>query len=347
MPDTLSSEQIILRFLLWTIPMLLFSACTPTFVLPGEDVGNSKLTPSSFISFDGTELPLRSWLPAQEIKAIFIGLHGFNDYSNFIRDPAQSFVKHGIAIYSYDQRGFGNAPHRGIWASTEALTQDLSTIIPLIKEKHPGIPLYILGESMGGAVAMVAQENAQSSPVNGVILVAPALWSRSSMPFYQRWALWLGVRLFPWKKFTGESLDITASDNSEMLKELGKDPLIIKGTRVDAMYGLTNLMDEAYQVKRLPDAPTLILYGGKDEIIPKEPVFTVITRLHPKEDSLKKFLFYQDGYHMLLRDLKAESTINDIISWLNDHVAVLPSQKNNTAVDVFSDRHATEFVSGR
>lgn len=93
------------------------------------------------------------------------------------------------------------------------------------------------------------------------------------MPFYQRWLLWIAAHTVPWKKVTGQSLEITASDNIEMLKALGKDPLVIKETRIDVLYGLSNLMDEAYGSAERFKTNALILYGKKDEIIPPKPVF--------------------------------------------------------------------------
>ena len=73
---------------------------------------------------DGAELPLRSWLPqAGPPDAVLVALHGFNDYSNFFDGPGRWLAGRGIASYAYDQRGFGGAPHRGLWAGTEALAE--------------------------------------------------------------------------------------------------------------------------------------------------------------------------------------------------------------------------------
>jgi alpha-beta hydrolase superfamily lysophospholipase len=171
---------------------------------------------------------------------------------------------------------------------------------------------------MGGAVAIVTMAQSNPPDVQGVILVAPAVWARSEMPFYQRFALWIGAHTIPWKKVSGQSLGITASDNIEMLRELGKDPIIIKETRIEVLYGLSNLMDKAFDsAERFRDT-SLILYGEKDQIIPREPVFDFYKRLPLKSRDQQRMILYENGYHMLLRDLQSENVLTDIVGWIND-----------------------------
>ena len=302
--------------------LLLLSGCGPNFTKPGNPaLSEPELLETSFISFDGTELPLRVWLPPDGLDAprsIFIGVHGFNDYSNFIKTSAHYFNQHQIAVYAYDQRGFGNAPAKGRWSSTEAMTQDLKTLISLTAQKHPDLPIYILGHSMGGAVVIQAMAGDKHPDVAGAILVAPAVWARSTIPFYQKGALWLVAHTIPWYKVTGELLDIKPSDNIEMLKEQGRDPLVIKETRYDTIYGLQNLMDAAYASADNYSLKTLVLYGNKDEVIPKEPVLDAFRRFPIDPADKKQLILYENGYHMLLRDLEAENVMKDIVEWLNE-----------------------------
>ncbi|MDH3329957.1 MAG: lysophospholipase [Desulfobulbaceae bacterium] len=299
-----------------------------------------RLTDTLFISFDGTELPLKTWLPSAPPKAVLIALHGYNDYSNFIRDAAAFFNDRKIGIYAYDQRGFGEAPDRGKWSGQEAMCEDLRTIIDQVQKRHPDVPLYLLGDSMGGAVIMVADSPENPLSGDGVILVAPAVWSRDTMPFYQRWALWLGVRIMPWVRLTAEKLDITPSDNETMLKELGRDPLVIKESRIDAIYGLTNLMDAAYEAAAQFNKKALFLYGTKDEIIPPEPMADVFRkRLHGQFSSPQRLLVYKNGYHMLLRDLQAEVVLKDILFWLNSPFETFPSVRNKASQEITRDEN--------
>ena len=248
---------------------------------------------------------------------MIIALHGFNDYSNFFDAPGAWLATRGIASYAYDQRGFGAAPGRGYWPGTTALIDDLGTLNALVRARHPGVPVYVLGESMGGAVALVAASGERSGlNVDGVILSAPAVWGRATMPWYQTGALWISAHTVPGVTLSGRGLKIVASDNIEMLRALGRDPLVIKETRIDAIYGLTELMDAALEASARLVLPALILYGEKDEIIPREPTERMLASLPEAGKDRRKVVYYENGYHMLLRDLQAETVWSDIAAWI-------------------------------
>jgi alpha-beta hydrolase superfamily lysophospholipase len=298
--------------------LLLLAACAevPPAQIKTQD---PVLTEDAMITADGVTLPLRKWLPKAEPRAVIAALHGFNDYSLAFDLPAPALTAAGIAIYAYDQRGFGQAPRAGHWAGEAAMRDDLYGFLRLLAHRHPGKPLFVLGESMGGAVALTALshpaiDGADLPPIAGVILVAPAVWSRAEMPWYQDAALWLGDKLIPWMTFTGEGLKIQASDNIEMLRKFSRDPLVIKATRVDAIHGLCDLMDDASRAPGRLALPALVLYGAHDEVIPEEASTPLLKSL---PDKVERRL-YPRGYHMLLRDLHADEPLADIIAWVGE-----------------------------
>jgi len=239
---------------------------------------------TSFVAADGQVLPLRKWLPDAAVKAVILALHGFNDYSNAFEGPGEVWANRGIATYAFDQRGFGAAPERGLWPGRAALAADAVTASRILRRRYPGVPLYLLGDSMGGAVAVVAMTRESGTPVpdvDGVILTAPAVWGRATMDLLPRLALWAGVRLVPGLTLTGRGLEIKPSDNIAMLRALSRDPLVIKETRVDTIYGLVDLMDAALDSASLLDVPLLVMYGAKDEIVPKTPIRRFVGSLPP------------------------------------------------------------------
>lgn len=275
---------------------------------------------------DGLALPLRVWLPEEgPPRAAILALHGFNDYSNAFDGPGRYWAARGIATYAYDQRGFGAAPNRGLWAGATAMVDDLRVATALVRARHPGVPLYILGDSMGGAVALVGASAATPPDADGVILVAPAVWARSTMPLTHRVALWIGAHTIPWAKVTGRGLKIQASDNIEMLRGLGRDPLVIKATRIDTISGLADLMDLALARAPHLGLPALLLYGARDEIIPEDPTLALWRELPAAARRAQRRALYANGWHMLLRDLGAETVLNDIAQWIADPRAPLPS----------------------
>jgi acylglycerol lipase len=297
-----------------------------------------RFTETGFVTADGAVLPLRRWLPKGEVRGVILALHGFNDYSHSFEGPGEAWAGQGIATYAYDQRGFGAAPERGLWAGRGALAADAASAARILRSLYPRVPLYLLGDSMGGAVAVVAMTRESGTPVpdvDGIILTAPAVWGRATMDLVPRLALWVGVRLMPRLTLTGRGLEIKPSDNIAMLRDLSRDPLVIKATRVDTIYGLVDLMDAALDSAPLLDVPLLVMYGAKDEIVPKTPIRRFVGSLPPECRRRATLAWYQDGYHMLLRDLEAPVVIADLASWVLAPAAPLPSGADRAAAEAF------------
>ncbi len=282
----------------------------------------------SFVTGNHAELPLESWLPDSDISAVIIALHGFNDYRHAFAMPGEWLRSQGIAVYAYDQRGFGETDKRGIWAGKDNLVSDLGQAITAARKHYPHAPLFIMGESMGGAVLLAAMEEEAfpGNDISGVILVAPAIWGEETLnPFY-RAVLWAIAHTFPSAEFTGEGLKIKATDNIDILREMGRDPNIIKSSRADAIYGMAKLMDYAYShIDKVDKIPVLILYGKKDQVIPPLPIKNIAGELMKNEERLCRVVYYPQGYHMLLRDLHALVVWQDIAKWVGDPYGQLPS----------------------
>ncbi|MEX2615669.1 MAG: lysophospholipase [Alphaproteobacteria bacterium] len=298
------------------ICMMALGACAPRIAPMGAAPQAPTLAEDHIQTADGIRLPLRYW-PAKDSapRAVILALHGFNDYSKSFENPAAAWNEAGISVYAYDQRGFGDAPHRGMWGGIEAMTGDLIVTSRLLRRRHPGTPLYLLGESMGGAVILAAYADGGGGrpEADGVVLSAPAVWSRNHMPVYQRAALWLGAHTTPWLTLSGRGLKIKPSDNIEMLRALGRDPRVIKATRIDALWGLTDLMDRALAAAPALDTRALILYGKTEDLIPDAAQRDLLAVL--PDTGLWRHTEYATGYHMLLRDLNAAVVLRDITDW--------------------------------
>ncbi|HKU55330.1 MAG TPA: lysophospholipase [Rhizomicrobium sp.] len=307
--------------IVFVFALLVLSACAPSFAPPLDGGVSPKVAEDAILARDGAHLPLRRWEATGAPRAVIVALHGMSDYSNAFAMPGKVWARLGITTLAYDQRGFGLSPNSGVWAGAEAMRADLKDAIAAARARYPGVPVFVLGESMGGAVVLTALASQQNWNADGVILVAPAVWSRGDMPLTYRAALFLGAHLVPGmilsNNAAGKVVTIIPSDNVEMLRALGRDPLFQKKTRIDTLFGLVNLMDEARTapavLKTAP--PVLFLYGANDQIIPAKPTLGVIAALGSKA-TVKR---YEHGYHMLLRDLEGESVDKDVADWVFAH----------------------------
>ena len=303
------------------VATLMLGACATHLVPAGPAIMQPRETADAFIMPDGTSLPYRTWLPDGEPWAVVLALHGMNDSRDAWEYPGPDFANAGIAIISPDQRGFGGTEDRGYWPGTNALVDDAREMVRLLRRRYPHSKLFLMGESMGAAVAMCLAASAESPPVDGYVLVSPAVWSRSEMNVILRASLWLAYNLVPGLTVTGRVAQVKASDNREAIKRLSEDPLTIHETRIDAVKGLVDLMDAAQAAAARLHARALLLYGGKDELIPDDAAASALHALPEGEVGA----YYPDNYHLLLRDLHRATPIKDIVAWIRDPSAALPS----------------------
>jgi len=122
---------------------------------------------------------------------------------------------------------------------------------------------------------------------------------------------------------------IKASDNHDALVRLSEDPLTIHATRVDATDGLVDLMDAALATAPKFHERALFLYGGKDDLIPKQATLATWRAL-PAEGPQRAY--YPGQYHLAMRDLERSTVINDVVSWMKHPGAPLPSSADAAAV---------------
>ena len=321
------------RAVLAACAALPLSGCVGADAPTGQPAQPRSLADGAFVMPDGARLPYRSWLPDGPPEAVILALHGFNDSRDAWEIPAVDLCAAGFAVYAPDQRGFGAAPGRGLWAGTAALVADAAAMAGLVRRRHPTARLVLLGESMGGAVLMcLATSNA--APVGAsYVLVAPAVWGRATMNVFLRSGLWLASTILPGLVVSGAPVRVMASDNRAALIRLSRDPLTLHATRFDTLRGLVDLMDAALLAARQFEAPGLFLYGGRDELVPKGAMATMWRALPPGEI---REAYYARDYHLMLRDMGRAVPLADTIAWVRAPAAQLPSGADRAAADWLS-----------
>ena len=302
--------------------LLLAGACAPEIQVSGNAALTPDLQRDYIQTADGIRLPLRAWLPAKKPKAVILGLHGMNDYNKSFAIPAERWRQEGIATYAYDQRGFGGTPQLGIWPGIDRLVSDFNTAVTLVRRRHPGVPIYASGTSMGGGVVLAAMARPDAPQVDGIILEAPAVWSRSTMPVIYPPGMWLLAHTVPGFRWHLSEIQKTFTDNQDVVRGLARDPKVLQDVRMDALYGLFDLMDTAYAAAPRVRVPVLLLHGDKDVLIPRRPVADVARALPP---GLRRFAVYERGWHILYRDLEGETVHRDVAAWVKTRATPLPS----------------------
>lgn len=279
-----------------------------------------------FTLSDGTKIPARVWPAATPPRAIILALHGFNDSRDAWEAPAPFFTAQGVMVVAPDQRGFGQAPVRGDWAGAARMAEDVKEEAAQLQQAYPQTPLYLAGESMGGAVLMVLMAQPGAPHVAGTILLAPAVWNfgvAADLP------LRIFAALFPDALVTGRELPVhvVASDNMMALARLYYDPLTLRATRLKSLQGLVTLMKQAATAAPRIHGPVLCLYGDKDQLVPPSAMVSVWQKM-PAGTRLD---LIPGGHHLLLRDRQGTRVMQDILSWINTPEAWLPSGGDSAA----------------
>jgi acylglycerol lipase len=308
--------------------LLAIAACAPAVqhgLRPDLTFAGPRLEDDAFVSSDGQRLALTRWTPAGEPWAVVIALHGWNSYAGAFRRAGPVWASHGILTIAYDQRGFGrNHDQRGIWPGAQLMTEDLRTLVTLVRARYPHALIAVAGTSMGGSVAIETFTSPNAPAIDRLILLSPGIWGWSTQPPANRAALWVVGHTAPGVHVTAPSWLVgrfAASSNIEEVAGSAHDPLIIWSMRPDNLYGLVSLMEHAsHDIARL-NVPTVYLYGAHDHVMPRGAAVAAARRLPPGA----RTAFYPDGYHWLLLDRDAPLVWADVEAFFHDPASPLPS----------------------
>jgi alpha-beta hydrolase superfamily lysophospholipase len=297
-----------------------------------------RITDGNFLMADGAVLPYREWLPAGDPETVVLALHGINDSADAWEAPSSQFLEAGFAMIAPDQRGFGTATGRGRWHGTDIMVTDALAIVAAVRARFPRARLFLAGESMGAAVLMVLAARYRGLDVDGYILSAPAVWGRREMAAAYRLSLWWANKTVPWLKLSAHRLGIKPSDNLAALRRAMHPEVRRQSASITVLNGLTDLMDAALATAGQRRAPTLFLYGGKDQLVPKRAMAACWSRERAAQACEQVFAFYPDGYHLLQRDLAGSVVTQDVVNWLRHPTLPLPSG---------ADHHAAHWLDAQ
>lgn len=310
--------------------LFLLSGCAPgahhATIQPQQGEA-ALIAPAEMLTLaDGAAIPVRIWNATTPPKAIILALHGFGDSRDAWEWSAPLMAKAGLTVYAPDQRGFGASPARGDWVGSARMIADAREEAAWLHARFPGLPLYIMGESMGGAVALRLDEEPISTPIAGTILVSPAIWrfDRAS-----RAVLSALDHLAPhWHFDASDSpVHVTPSDNIAAMRRLYFDPLTLHGSSLHALHGLVTLMAEARTHAGEARTPLLVLYGDEDQLVPPAAMRSF---WHAAPREMRRDLV-RGGHHLLLRDRDGARATADIMAWIADSEDWLPSGGDSAA----------------
>jgi alpha-beta hydrolase superfamily lysophospholipase len=271
---------------------------------------------SWFQSSDGLRIFTQTWLP-ETPKAALIISHGYAEHSGRYQQVATYLAKKGFAVYALDHRGHGRSEGEQVNIKVFAeYVSDLSRFVEQVRQQHPNLKRFLLGHSMGGAMAaqMVIEHPHQ---VDGLMLSAPYLINAVKVPAILLAVSGIVSRLLP--GLPTIKLDTTAiSRDPNVVYQYKTDPLVYNGG-TKARFGSELLSAGDYVLHRASSikSPILVMHGTDDKIADVEGSKQLFDTLSSKDKTLKLF----DGfYHEILNEIEKEKVYQEMLSWLEQRL---------------------------
>lgn len=272
---------------------------------------------------DGYRLPYRLWLPDRAPRAAVLLVHGVCDYAGAFDFICPYFATLGYAVLAFDQRGFGQTRTRGKWPGTRRLARDVGDAASFLKRRVPSVPLFVVGESMGGALAVLAATRGHLNGVAGMALVAPGALGCAM----RRFLFGLVVRTL---KLFGARADlfverVNCDDlSADAAIRLLADPLVLRRISPALMGGLVQLGERVYDAAPEVDVPTLTLVGTREDVSPLRCIRSLRQRF--KGDAT--LVEFENGPHLLLHWRERDRVLETIGNWID---ARLPARVESCA----------------
>ncbi|RDX82462.1 Caffeoylshikimate esterase [Mucuna pruriens] len=284
------------------------------FRLPADGV---KMKEVYEVNSRGLKIFSKSWLPeSSPLKAIICYCHGV----------ARKLASSGFGVFALDYPGFGLSDGlHGYIPSFENLVNDVVEHFSKIKEqkKYQNVPSFLLGESMGGAIALSVHFK-QPTAWDGAALIAPLCkFAEDMIPHWLVKQILIGVakvlpktKLVPQKEEVKENIfrDVNKRKLAPYNVLLYKDKPRL-GTALELLKATQNLEQRLEEVS----LPLLIMHGEADIITDPSASKALYEKAKVKD---KKLCLYKDAFHTLLEGEPDETifhVLGDIITWLDEH----------------------------
>lgn len=270
---------------------------------------------STITGAGGMQLYSQAWLPATPARGVVALVHGFGEHGGRYTYLAEALTAGGYALSTFDHRGHGRSPGlRGHIDHFQEFLDDVAASLPAARSFAPSAPLFLMGHSMGGLIALnFAIRHPQG--LQGVIASAPLLAPPNVSP-WMTCASKLLSRIKPdFSLDTGVKADTISRDPAEV-KRYGEDPYV--HGRASARFGTELTAAQEWTQAHAAELalPLLLYHGDADPLVPIAGSRTFFANVKTAD---KQFIEWPGGYHESHNDLHRAQVFAAILAWLGEH----------------------------
>lgn len=263
----------------------------------------------------GVEICYRQWQPEAGTRAVVLLVHGLAEHSGRYGELAVQMNTGGYAVCALDLPGHGkSAGEPGYIASFDHYVDAVLALRARLGQQYPGLPVFLLGHSMGGLVSALAVGQ-QQSQFAGLIVSAAAIQTPLPPPALQVFAVRLLSQLLPHVGVMQLS-PAELSRDPAVVQDYIDDPLNHAGKLSARLVAelFANMQHLQQQASGLT-LPLLILHGGADAMTS----VAGSRQLHQLAQSADKTLTVYDGlYHEIFNEPEGPEIVAGVVSWLRE-----------------------------
>lgn len=260
----------------------------------------------------------RLWLPTSPERAMIL-VHGYAEHTGRYDEMAMHFARRGFAVHAYDQAGHGRTRGpRGHVDRFERLIEELGEFVALVGREHPGLPITLVGHSMGGLVT-AATASFLRPPVDRIVLSGALLRLDDTGP-RQRLALGFArlLSLLAPRLGLSAGLDVQGlSRDPEVVRRYLEDPFVEDRMSARFAAGLSRMAARVAAAAEQVDRPVLLLHGAADPICPPIASQAFHAGLAPEVAARSRLRLYPDLRHEIFQEPERERVWQDLLDWLD------------------------------
>jgi acylglycerol lipase len=259
----------------------------------------------------------QAWLPEGKVKAVLLIVHGLGEHSGRYMNVVNHFVPLGYAVYGFDHPGHGKS--EGMREGVERFadyTDTLKGYDEMITGWQTGIPMFLLGHSMGGLIASCYLLDRQAD-FRGAVLSAPLVKASGKI---SPATILMGRLLSALAPKMGllalESEGI--SRDPEVVRAYVQDPLVFHGkTPARLASELLKAMQRVTAEASKITLPFVVLQGSADKLVDPGGAQMLHDKAHSKDKTIK---IYEGLYHEVFNEPERARVLKDVETWLAVHV---------------------------